>query len=240
MHFLYAKSVPDRNLFIKIQLFIRKSLSMSKIRLTENEIRDAIKEAVENISEAYGIQWHGQFLKANGWGPTFTSNPDDAIAFNTPEEAEEYKAANEIDFGDVTHIPSADNEELLRETIRKVVRESLNEIDMSQFMNPSIGFDVQEKHKEGRAKPETQYTHHAGKGKKASKRAIVINWLKKNSVNDAAIMRMLWHPSPDEEDSMRSEFYKKRDGAINKDSGARYSFSDEEINQLYSIKSSGN
>ena len=77
------------------------------------------------------------------------------------------------------------------------------------------------------------------KEKRATKRAIVIRWLKKPSVNCAEIMRQLWHPSPEEEDTKRGEFYKKRDGAINKDTGARYYFDDAEINELYRIKSNG-
>ena len=74
---------------------------------------------------------------------------------------------------------------------------------------------------------------------RATKRAIVLKWLRdpKQAVNCAEIMRQLWNPSPQDEDTKRGEFYKKRDGAINKQSGARYSFTDEEINQLYRIKS---
>lgn len=69
----------------------------------------------------------------------------------------------------------------------------------------------------------------------ASKRARVIQWLKDDSVNCAEIMRKLWHPASKKEDAARSYFYKCRDGELN-DSGVAYSFSDKDINKLYSIK----
>lgn len=69
-----------------------------------------------------------------------------------------------------------------------------------------------------------------------SKRSLVISWLKKNDINCAEIMRKLWHPAKEDEDSARSYFYKCRDGKLN-DSGVPYRFTDEEINALYRIKS---
>jgi hypothetical protein len=69
----------------------------------------------------------------------------------------------------------------------------------------------------------------------ASKRARVIQWLKDDSVNCAEIMRKLWRPSKKKEDAARSYFYKCRDGELN-DTGVPYSFSDNDINRLYSIK----
>ena len=69
-----------------------------------------------------------------------------------------------------------------------------------------------------------------------SKRSLVVNWLKQPSLDCAEIMRKLWHPAKEEEDSARSYFYKCRDGKLN-DSGVPYRFSDEEINALYRIKS---
>ena len=74
-----------------------------------------------------------------------------------------------------------------------------------------------------------------GGDKMATRRARVIKWLKDPSVNCAEIMRKLWKPSKREEDAARSYFYKCRDGELN-DSGVPYSFSDKDINRLYSIK----
>ena len=74
-----------------------------------------------------------------------------------------------------------------------------------------------------------------GSDKMATRRARVIKWLKDPSVNCAEIMRKLWKPSKREEDAARSYFYKCRDGELN-DSGVPYSFSDKDINRLYSIK----
>ena len=71
--------------------------------------------------------------------------------------------------------------------------------------------------------------------KAASRRSRVIRWLKDPTVNNAEIMRKLWHPSEKKEDAARSYFYKCRDGALN-DSGVAYSFSDSDINRLYAIK----
>lgn len=68
-----------------------------------------------------------------------------------------------------------------------------------------------------------------------SRRARVIQWLKDDTVNCAEIMRKLWRPSKRKEDAARSYFYKCRDGELN-DTGVPYSFSDADINRLYSIK----
>jgi len=123
---------------------------------------------------------------------------------------------------------------MLKESIKCMIRESLYNM---------FGPDMMEKHT-WKSKHNQRNKHYKTKPKTArqarhTKRAIVIQWLKdpKNAVNGAEIMRQLWHPSPEDEDTKRGEFYKKRDGAINKDTGARYSFSDEEINALYRIKS---
>jgi len=69
-----------------------------------------------------------------------------------------------------------------------------------------------------------------------SKRSLVLGWLREPSLDCAEIMRKLWHPEKEEEDSARSYFYKCRDGKLN-DSGVPYRFSDEDINALYRIKS---
>lgn len=130
-------------------------------------------------------------------------------------------------------LPDNDEMGMLKESIKGMIRESLYNMfgpDMMEKHTLKSKHSQNNKHK---TKPKT-----AGQARH-TKRAIVIQWLKDpaNAVNGAEIMRQLWHPSPEDEDTKRGEFYKKRDGAINKDTGARYSFSDEEINALYRIKS---
>ena len=73
------------------------------------------------------------------------------------------------------------------------------------------------------------------KDSKDIKRKAVIKWLKDPIVDNAPIMKALWNPSSDEEDSKRSYFYKCRDGELN-DNGIPYQFSDDEITTLYKIK----
>ena len=133
---------------------------------------------------------------------------------------------------------------MLKETIKSMIRESLyNTGMMGQPMMPQRPVDTQERgHGTWKSQHNNQNLHFkekpkTGKERRQSKRATVIRWLRDPSVNCAEIMRLLWDPAPEDEDTKRGEFYKKRDGAINKDSGARYSFSDEEINSLYKIKS---
>lgn len=70
------------------------------------------------------------------------------------------------------------------------------------------------------------------------RRRIVTKWLKDPIVDNAPIMKQLWNPTKDEEDSKRSYFYKCRDGELN-DNGVPYQFSDAEINSLYKIKNNG-
>lgn len=134
----------------------------------------------------------------------------------------------------------SDDVAMLKEAIEKIIRESF----MSPYMNNiSHGpYDMQEKGGTKKSRHSQSNMHYktnpkTGRQKRAAKRAIVIKWLKDPSVNCAEIMRQLWNPSPEDEDTKRGEFYKKRDGAINKQTKARYSFSDDEINTLYMIKS---
>lgn len=51
------------------------------------------------LNESYGIGYQGKFLKKGGWGPTFTSFPEDAIKFNNPKQAQLYIDNNLDDFG---------------------------------------------------------------------------------------------------------------------------------------------
>ena len=210
------------------------------------------QECGAQLCESYGIGYQGRFIsKKPGWGPTFTSFPQDAKAFNTPDEAQAYIDENLPDFGaSVVSLPLGDEDELseedtmmLKEAIKGLIREHFSSMGgMQQFMQrPQVQMpagDIAEKEHMHHHKPEHAPNQKHSNGR-TTKRAIVIKWLKdpNNAVNCAEIMRQLWNPSPEDEDTKRGEFYKKRDGAINKDSGARYSFSDEEINTLYRIKS---
>lgn len=103
-------------------------------------------------------------------------------------------------------------EYILREQIEKLVMETLDSV----YRNSKMLSEAKE-------------------DKMGGKRKVVINWLKDPATNCAEIMRKLWHPTDDEEDAKRSYFYKCRDGKKN-EAGVPYSFSDKEINKLYSIK----
>ena len=200
------------------------------------EETDVSECGTQPLFESYGVGYNGRFISnRKGWGPTFTSFPEDAKSFESPDMAQQYIDEFLPDFGaSVVSLPHKDEELYeLKKTIKSLIRESLYNM---------FGPDMMEKHT--LKSKHSQNNKHKTKSKNAgqarhTKRAIVIQWLKDpaNAVNCAEIMRQLWHPAPEEEDTKRGEFYKKRDGAINQDSGARYSFSDEEINALYRIKS---
>lgn len=70
------------------------------------------------------------------------------------------------------------------------------------------------------------------------RRKIILKWLNNPALNQTAIMKQLWRPDKDEEDSKRSLFFKKLHGELN-DNGIPYQFSDEEVTQLFKIKSQG-
>lgn len=70
------------------------------------------------------------------------------------------------------------------------------------------------------------------------RRKVIIKWLNSPTLNQTEVMRQLWKPSPDEEDSKRSLFFKKLHGDLN-DNGIPYQFDDNEITQLFKIKSHG-
>ena len=147
-----------------------------------------------------------------------------------------------MDDDDPAGVPSGLEEALLKKRIKGMIRESLEEMG---FNNMMFNRDMAERHGPTSKSKHSQANQHyktnpkTNRQARATKRAIVLKWLRdpKQAVNCAEIMRQLWNPSPQDEDTKRGEFYKKRDGAINKQSGARYSFTDEEINQLYRIKS---
>lgn len=112
-------------------------------------------------------------------------------------------------------------EKELRQIIKRVVSEQLQE-NLEAEAKKHSNHKKKKKHKDNNK----------------NKRAIVLKWLKDPSVNCAEIMRKLWKPGDqDEEDAARSYFYKCRDGKLN-DSGEPYKFTDQDINKLYSLKSS--
>lgn len=130
------------------------------------------------------------------------------------------------------------NKQILSEAINRAVKEAINErfsrqntIDMliESVVDNHLGL-LLEKHT-----PKVER-----KAKKAYdsdmrvKRKSVLQWLKSPEVNTAEIRRMLeGEPeSQEDEDTKRSYFMKK----VNQSHGK--SFSDEEINHLYSIKTS--
>lgn len=145
--------------------------------------------------------------------------------------------------------------EQLKSTIKKMVAESFAAFDggevaperytLSDF-NPNIEdetkkrdryADVRKKIRHAKREREKVYGKEKKNGRvNKSKRSLVLAWLKEPSLDCADIMRRLWHPKKEDEDSARSYFYKCRDGKLN-DSGVPYRFSDEEINALYRIKS---
>lgn len=205
------------------------------------------------LNESYGVEQGGKFLRERpGWGPTFTSFPQDAKKFGSPEEAQSY--ISEVlgdDFGaQVVHLPDEDDDlyESLKVHIKSMIRESFENFGLGQMYGLG-GMNQDEKkvkphshHKEEPSRHklvDKEKKKNMGKGEGRvgkGKRALVLGWLKDPSVNCAEIMRQLWNPDPHEEDAARSYFYKCRDGKLN-DSGVPYKFSDKEINELYKIKS---
>ena len=143
----------------------------------------------------------------------------------------------------------------LKKTINRLVAESFASFDggevapdrytLSDF-NPNIEDETKKRDKYADLRKKLRHIKRGkekndGKPKKSgrvnkSKRSLVLGWLREPSLDCAEIMRKLWHPEKEEEDSARSYFYKCRDGKLN-DSGVPYRFSDEDINALYRIKS---
>lgn len=122
---------------------------------------------------------------------------------------------------------------MLTENEKKILETYIYNI-AKKFLNENKNFIVEyEKEKEKNEPNETNNDNVNNK-----RRRIVIKWLKDPIVDNAPIMKQLWNPTKDEEDSKRSYFYKCRDGELN-DNGVPYQFSDSEINTLYKIKNNG-
>ena len=204
-----------------------------------------VQEQLNSIDDVQLDKW---------WGESYYDGMSDEEKMSADREtkltyflAEACMNAAEGDREEVTEeLPQENPEEIaaLKEAIKSLIRESF----MSAYRNPVAPaiqqrpIDMQEKGGTWKSKHNPSNQHYktnpkTHKDKRAAKRAIVIKWLRDPSVNCAEIMRQLWNPSPEDEDTKRGEFYKKRDGAINKQTKARYSFTDEEINKLYMIKS---
>ena len=87
---------------------------------------------MKRMNESYGIGLHGQFIKEKaGWGPTFTSFPEDAKKFSSPKAAQKYIQDNELeDMGvSVVSLPLADDldesrlKRIVAESVKKVLKE---------------------------------------------------------------------------------------------------------------------
>jgi len=125
--------------------------------------------------------------------------------------------------------------EYIQEMVDKLVKEAINEtfLGEKEKEGKKIKYQDDDKSKDDDWRDNRKKENKIADA--ASKRARVIQWLKDDSVNCAEIMRKLWRPSKKKEDAARSYFYKCRDGELN-DTGVPYSFSDNDINRLYSIK----
>ena len=130
------------------------------------------------------------------------------------------------------------NMQILKENIDRAVRKALtenmykeNSIDMliENYVNENLDM-LLEKHTSKKERTAKKKNDSAMR----TKRKAVLKWLKSDEVNTAEIRRSLeGEPqSQEEEDAKRSYFMKK----VNQTHGK--SFSDDEINQLYSIRTS--
>ena len=130
------------------------------------------------------------------------------------------------------------NKQILSEAINRAVKEAINERFSRQNTIDTLIESVVDNHLGLLLEKHTPKNER--KVKKAYdsdmrvKRKSVLQWLKSPEVNTAEIRRMLeGEPeSQEDEDTKRSYFMKK----VNQSHGK--SFSDEEINHLYSIKTS--
>lgn len=130
------------------------------------------------------------------------------------------------------------NKQILSEAINRAVKEAINERFSRQNTIDTLIESVVDNHLGLLLEKHTPKNER--KAKKAYdsnmrvKRKSVLQWLKSPEVNTAEIRRMLeGEPeSQEDEDTKRSYFMKK----VNQTHGKR--FSDEEINHLYSIKTS--
>ena len=115
------------------------------------------------------------------------------------------------------------NRQILKENIDKTVREAITEsIRKGKTLERLIENTLHQK-----------LVQLSEDDEKNNKKRAVLQWLQQDEVNTAAIRRELEGDpeSQEEEDSKRSYFMKKVNQTNGKD------FSDNEVNQLYAIKS---
>lgn len=116
------------------------------------------------------------------------------------------------------------NKQILSEAINRAVREAVNEkLSRGNTIDMLVESVVSERLRMLREDDERE----------TNKKRSVLQWLRQDEVNTAAIRRELeGEPeSQEDEDAKRSYFMKKVNQSNGKD------FSDEEVNQLYAIKS---
>ena len=116
------------------------------------------------------------------------------------------------------------NKQILSEAINRAVREAVNEkLSRENTIDMLVESVVSERLRMLREDDERE----------TNKKRSVLQWLRQDEVNTAAIRRELeGEPeSQEDEDTKRSYFMKKVNQSNGKD------FSDEEVNQLYAIKS---
>lgn len=117
-------------------------------------------------------------------------------------------------------------EKILKESIKRMVRESIFDIINGGMMEKSEESEKSEPHpdKKRRSSEEREVSD--------KKKKRIIQYLKDEKTDIAPYAYELW-PDKDE-DSARSYFYKCLDGKTN-ENGDVYSFSDEEFNKLHSM-----
>jgi len=116
------------------------------------------------------------------------------------------------------------NKQILSEAINRAVREAVNEkLSRENTIDMLVENIVSKRLRMLREDDERE----------TNKKRSVLQWLRQDEVNTAAIRRELeGEPeSQEDEDAKRSYFMKKVNQSNGKD------FSDEEVNQLYAIKS---
>ena len=123
---------------------------------------------------------------------------------------------------------------MLRESIENIVREAIEDI---YFDDANLEEDGKKQKSNASKTKEKKQKKDAKHARSKSKLRSIIKWLKSDEVNQAAIMRKLWHPrTKKQENALRSEFSKKVNGQDS--TGKRYSFDADDQNHLYSIKTS--
>ena len=138
-------------------------------------------------------------------------------------------------------------EQILKNYIKKIVRESLNSMEENMFMEKKSKDKKKYEDKDSKDKNDKQNKGHkkADKSQKESnrqrrRRIQVEKFLKQDGVNPAQYFYKLFGTDGDtvgdnnDKKNYRSLGYKKRDHELNSD-GYPYEFSPEEVNRLISL-----